>query len=267
LIKTVKNLLFKLAPRKMAVIQSIRSRRRSHKLIKEWGILDLNRKLKAGLGKRIQAGPFMGAELPEDAFLEHVGPFLLGTYESELNEIWPTLLGKTYSQVIDIGSKFGYYAVGLALRYPEIDIVAFDIDPWARGATLAMIKDNGVKNARVDGFCDSKWVRKNLKPRALLICDCEGYESELFGQDLGDNIGTLTAVIETHDQLVPDASSRIRNTFQQTHDLIEISKAGAVVAQTGLSFLSADEMSAAVREIREVQRWIVCIPKSKLNDA
>jgi hypothetical protein len=246
----------------MAVIQSIRSRRLSHKLIKEWGILDLNRKMKARLGKKIQGGPFIGAELPEEAFLEHVGPFLLGTYESELHEIWSSLLEHSFSQVINIGSKFGYYAVGLALKYPEIDIVAFDIDPWAREATLAMARVNSIKNIRVEGFCGNKWIRKNLKPSALLICDCEGFEAELFSQDLGDNIGTLTAVIEIHDELVPDASSRIWNAFQKTHELIEICHSESAGSQACLPFLTADEISIAAREIRGEQSWIVCIPKA-----
>ncbi len=251
----------------MAVIQSIRSRRQSHKLIKEWGILDLNHKLKARLGIRIKGGPFKECLLPDQAFLEHVGPFLLGTYESELANIWPRLLGENYSQIVDIGSKFGYYAVGLAQRYPEAKAVAFDIDPWARSATLAMAHLNQISNLTVQNFCDGDWVRRNLKPGALMVCDCEGFEGELFDQDLGENITTLTAIIETHDNLVPGASSRVRGCFRYTHELIEIGHSDTLTNPADDSFFSPEEMAVAVREIRENQTWIVCIPKTKTNEA
>ena len=245
----------------MAVVQSIRSRRRSHKLIHEWGLLDLNKKLQDNLGNKVQSGPFAGMSLCEDAFKEHVGPYLLGTYESELTPIWPTILARRYRQIIDIGSKFGFYAVGLALKYPEAEVKAFDIDPWAQKATGAMSRENSLSNLEVLGFCEPQWIRENLKSDALLVSDCEGFEKVIFSENLGPNLPSLTAIVETHDNLVPGASDCVHKAFTSTHEILKFNVPAKDALFDKLDFLTAGERASAIREIRGNQEWLVCIPK------
>jgi hypothetical protein len=80
---------------------------------------------------------------------------------------WEEVLGKNYTQIIDIGCKFGYYAFGLAIRYPNVVEHAFDVDPWAKSAIGEMAKLNGVKDLKVHGFCDAGWIQANLQPNAF----------------------------------------------------------------------------------------------------
>ena len=76
-------------------------------------------------------GPFKGLLLPASAREEHIGPYLLGTYERELHGAWRKILTGQYNAVIDIGAKIGYYAGGLARHFPSTPSIAFDTDWWA----------------------------------------------------------------------------------------------------------------------------------------
>ncbi|HIE92078.1 MAG TPA: hypothetical protein EYQ83_04125 [Acidobacteria bacterium] len=109
-------------------LMSARARAHSHGVIAQWGCGPLTRTLVERFGSVVQEGPFAGVALTPMTHAEQIGPFLLGAYESELDGAWDTVFRGTYSQIIDIGAKFGYYAVGLARKFPDAAIVAFDTD-------------------------------------------------------------------------------------------------------------------------------------------
>jgi hypothetical protein len=120
-------------------------------------------------------------ELTPMTHLEHLGPFLLGTYEYELHPWWVSLTRGEYAQIVDVGAKFGYYAVGLARYFPETPILAFDTDWWARAACREMATANRASNVHLEKYCSPRWLDQNLQPRALIVCDCEGFERGAFG--------------------------------------------------------------------------------------
>ena len=128
----VKQCFHAISPRAAVALESARSRARSHRVIAGWGCGAVNEKLISRFGDRVVAGPFGGMVLTPMTKLEQLGPYLLGLYEGELNPVWERVFQSKYTQIIDVGAKFGYYAVGLARRYPESRVVAFDTDPWAR---------------------------------------------------------------------------------------------------------------------------------------
>ena len=70
-------------PEAEIAVMAARSRAYSHGLIREWGLRSLNERLVAALGSRVVGGPFRGLVLTESTLAEHIGPSLLGTYESE----------------------------------------------------------------------------------------------------------------------------------------------------------------------------------------
>ena len=122
-----KRVLTTLAPETTTAIQSARSRAHSHGLHRQWGIVDLNRKLISHFGPIVQWGPFRGHPSPM-TYPEHLGPYLLGIYEAELHPWLEEVAAGRYTQILDVGAKFGYYAVGLARRLPGVPITAFDTD-------------------------------------------------------------------------------------------------------------------------------------------
>ncbi|HEX3314253.1 MAG TPA: hypothetical protein VHR72_05135, partial [Gemmataceae bacterium] len=166
--KLVKDVLYRIAPRWTTEWMSARSRAHSHKVVKEWGCPELNRKLIERFGDRVQEGPFAGTILTAMAAAEQLGPFLLGVYESELDSAWEVIRRGNYAQVVDIGAKFGYYAVGMARWFPRTRVVTFDTDWWARDAVREMAKANGVSE-RIDirGYCDRAWLVNELQEAAF----------------------------------------------------------------------------------------------------
>ena len=127
---------------------------------------------------------------------ELIGPCLLGTYEEELQPAWDAVFRGRYPQILDVGAKVGYYAVGLAARYPESRVLAFDIDPWARRAIAEMVAANRASNVEVLGACGPDWLAKHLAPGAFILSDCEGYEGELLCSAPIPNLATATLIIE-----------------------------------------------------------------------
>src|SRR2546421_2152449 len=104
----LKNLASLIAPQTFVAISAARGRRYSHRLVKQWGLYDLNQRLIAEIGNRVVAGPFEGMILTQSAQSEHIGPYLLGTYEMELHPWWDQVFRLEFPQIIDIGSNFGY---------------------------------------------------------------------------------------------------------------------------------------------------------------
>jgi hypothetical protein len=257
--RLLKRALFAIAPETATAIQSARARAHSHRCVREWGLLDLNRKLLDRFGPTVQNGPFRGMVLTPQAQQEHLGPYLLGTYESEVHPWIEALVGRPFTQVLDIGSKFGYYAVGLARRMPETPVTAFDTDWWARRATAEMAMANRTPTVTPAGFCSPRWLDRHLRPGSFILSDCEGYEGELFSQTRTPALDTATLLVEIHDNLVPGVGSAVRIRFAPTHS-IEAVAARALEVPTHLEFLTPSEAQIASREIRGPQEWLLLTP-------
>ena len=74
---------------------------------------------------------------------------------------------RPFPQIVDVGAKFGYYAVGLARRYPAAAVVAYDVDWWARRACRRMAAANGVGNVDGVGGVPAGLVRHPSGPRGV----------------------------------------------------------------------------------------------------
>jgi tRNA G37 N-methylase Trm5 len=197
-------------------------------------------------------------------WVEHIGPFLLGVYESELDGAWTVALEREYSQIIDVGAKFGYYAVGLARRYPATPVVAFDIDRWARAALHDMSAANGTSNLTVRSYCDQNWMTHHLAKGALVVSDCEGFEDVLFPHDGLDAFREATLIIETHDEAAPGVTERIRRDFTATHQVTVIDQhAPRRTAERSLDFLTSEQRAQAISEIRQPTSWLFARPRTR----
>src|SRR4051812_1337317 len=106
----VKKALLAVAPQTTSSLLAARARAHGHQLVQDWGLPQLAQKLIDRFGSRVQAGPFAGMVLSPMTYREHLSPFLLGTYESELHPWIRAILCQNPTQVVDIGSRFGYYA-------------------------------------------------------------------------------------------------------------------------------------------------------------
>jgi hypothetical protein len=258
----LKKLMFSLAPGTATSIFSARARAHSHRMVEEWGLGQLTQKLIGQLGASVQSGPFAGMILSPMTYKEHLGPFLFGTYESEIHPWFPALLSGYPNQVVDIGARFGYYAVGFARSLPNTPVVAFDADRWARSATQEMAEANGV-SVTIHGCCTRRWLQANLLPRSIVFCDCEGFESELFCSAPIPAMRTCSAIIELHENIVPGITESIRAAFSNTHDLDLVTMRERLMPDGDIDFLTPDEQQRAINEVRSNEAWVLLTPKER----
>jgi len=264
--RLIKAALYKLAPRWTTEFMSARARAHSHRVVRAWGCGEIAEAIFSKLGDRVLEGPFAGIQLTPMTKQEHIAPFLFGTYESELDPAWDAVLAGSYDRVIDIGSKFGYYAVGLALRFPQAVVTAFDTDPWARRATHEMMRANGTANVRVEGYCDQANLVSSAGERTFVISDCEGYEAQLFDANVAASLHAAVMIIETHDCLVQGTRRKLTELLDHTHTVRTIGgDSRRRVFDKPLEFLSESQRELALNEIRPEQDWLICFPKVGAN--
>jgi hypothetical protein len=263
----LKHLLYKFAPELTTSIVSAKGRAHSHNVVREWGCGPINQKLISNFGNSVITGPFKDVILTPMTHAEQIGPYLLGVYESELDNSWATILQGTYTQIIDVGAKFGFYAVGLAKKYPQAEVMAFDTDWWARKATREMAAANQTSNVQIKGFCTPQWLTQNIRQDAFIISDCEGFEGVLFSPEVVANLTTSTLIVETHDCFVPGVCDRLRKTFDASHDVEVVTMFGdRRTPNVDLNFLATDrERELASQEVRPDQIWLLCLPRNGSN--
>jgi hypothetical protein len=265
--KLIKRVLESLAPAWTTALLSAKARAHSHRIVIEWGCVPVHEKLIKRFGTAVMAGPFKDVILTPMTHAEQIGPYLLGVYESELDDAWATVFRGNYRQIIDIGAKFGFYAVGLARKYPQAEVIAFDTDWWARKAVREMAEANQTPNVKVEGFCTPGWLAQNTREGAFIISDCEGFEGVLFSDEVIARLGTATLIVETHDCSVPGVCERLRKAFEKTHIVQTVGMEGSRrTPDVDLSFLASDrERELASQEARPDQIWLLCLPKSGPN--
>ena len=58
-----------------------------------------------------------------------------------------------------------------------------------------------------------------VRRRRLIVCDCEGGETDIFTPQTGRKFAAWDLLIETHDFLDITISTRLAGLFRDTHDL------------------------------------------------
>lgn len=174
----------------------------------------------------VKHGPFQGLRYPlAKAAGSLIFPKLLGSYERELQDIIEQQIRLGFKRVIDIGCAEGYYAIGLARRLPDAEIVAFDINPDAQLLCRKMQSLNEV-GSRMDvrGECTRNSLEQLLSQveSTLILCDCEGYEKVLFDRELIPSLRRHTLLIETHDVFDLSITPHLKSLFCETHRIDSI---------------------------------------------
>jgi hypothetical protein len=169
-------------------------------------------------GPIVQGGPFAGLALPTSGSWGNLGPLLVGCYEEELHGVVEELIAARPQLIVNVGCAEGYYAIGLARRLPEATVYAFDIDENARQLTYHTARINGVEErVHLKGECTSETLGRIVTSETLLVVDCEGCELELLRPDRALSLRTATILVELHDALHPQISSRLLSRFSATH--------------------------------------------------
>ena len=168
----------------------------------------------------VAEGPFKGMVYPDFiAYGSAMYPKLLGCYESELNPSLESLLKTDYHSIFDIGCAEGYYAVGVAMRQPNAIVYAYDINEKALAFCEQMALLNNVNNIKFGSFCSQDTLKGlDFGDKSLIICDCEGYEKEIFSKGISMSLKKCDILIELHDLYDETISPSVLSEFSVTHD-------------------------------------------------
>ena len=260
-----KTFLARIAPLLIGPWLEDRHRKHIRRFEQGLGLPELTRSFREMHGESVLGGPFAGMVYVPQATGNALMPKLVGSYEAELHGVIEKIAATAYATIIDIGCAEGYYANGLAMRLPSARVYAFDIDPEARALCMAMARLNGVeKQVTVSGECGPEELRTFLGERSLVICDCEGFESELLRPDLIPALAQTDILVELHDHVQPGLTPLLLSRFAATHQAELITADGRNPDNyPQIRFTEPKSREMAVSEFRPGgQQWAFLQPKS-----
>lgn len=173
--------------------------------------------------QRVISGPFKGMkfnlDLPYDWFFL---PMFLGTYELEIHSAFANLSNFRFDQIINLGASEGYYAVGMALKWPQATVYAFESMSIYSRKISKIARDNLVADrVYIRGRCNCVDLIDLLKPNksTLLMLDVEGEEINLLEPQVVLELRQATVLVELHDVCVPECAKIIEERFGDTHNI------------------------------------------------
>ncbi len=186
-------------------------------------------------GGRVLSGPFRGLRYVAMAVGSAYHPKLLGTYEREIAHWFEQLLVGPARSFIDVGAAEGYYAVGMALRAPQWQVIAFELTAEGRALIAQMAASNGVADRiSIRGACTPEALEAALMQSPgphLVLVDVEGYESELLDPARVPSLRHSTIIVELHPWAAPGLEAQLRARFAATHIIDAITDAPRTLAE------------------------------------
>ena len=219
-------------------------------------------------------GPFKGMKYPSIDITElTLAPKISGSYESHLSPLINEIIKTPYKNIIDVGCAEGYYAVGFAKSIPTCVVHCFDVNEVDLKFCKQMATLNNVSNLTYNNFCSpDTLINFEYGDRSLIFCDCEGYELELFTDNVVKRLKNTDILIELHDVFNPTISPTLLKRFEASHDVQILNNShGDYSHMEGLNNITAAEKAFAVYEHRGglyqniFMEWAFFTPKKQLN--
>jgi hypothetical protein len=172
-------------------------------------------------GGEVFAGPLAGMKLPLSSPLSNTPYHVIGCYEQEIHGILAEVICCPPPLIIDIGSAFGYYTVGLACKTKDTRIIGFEADKEAHWENARQLAELNEVTHRIEqkGFCDSRELEAAAQEGAFILCDCEGGEMNLLDPEIIPALSKCHILAEIHEFLVPRVAAHLVNRFGQTHKM------------------------------------------------
>lgn len=217
---------------------------------------------------RVMTGAFAGMQVLEKLSWDagDMAAKIIGSYESDLHPLLDAIRSRPYSAIVNVGCAEGYYAVGLALRHPDIPVYAFDLDQNSQVICLETAFANGVgERFTLSGGCEPAALNEVLQSTSfpLIFLDCEGYEKTLLDLEACPGLIDADFIAEAHDFIDRSISRTLLERFGHTHDLQVIWEGGRNPnAYPALRSLTSMDRWIAVDENRpETMSWIAGLRK------
>ena len=191
-------------------------------------------------GPVLTHGPFAGliytVEASEGAYTAR----RLGCYEASLVPVIEAIIAKNPPLIIDIGCAEGYYAVGLARRLPDAQIMARDASPKAQKLCATLAQANGVSGrVAIGGLIGGSGLDICTRQPTVIICDIEGAEGELLNPATAPGLLAADILVEVHEVMQPGLLDLLTTRFSASHSITRIDRklddAGLPAWMEGLS--------------------------------
>ncbi len=173
----------------------------------------------------VQRGPFEGMHYFDEVVWGSITPKWLGSYEAELHPIIAEIRQQSYRTVIDVGSAEGYYAVGLALILSDANVFAFDTDFLSRRQVARLAGLNAAEGrVHVRSLCTHAELEALAQGETLVVCDIEGFETELLNPAQARSLLRSDVLVEIHEESEPSVAveALLRTRFDSTHTIRRI---------------------------------------------
>lgn len=222
-------------------------------------------------GAEVRDGPFAGTIYTRRgvAMAEDVVAKLLASYENELFPVLEEAISRRPRVIVNVGAGEGYYAIGLARRCLDAQVVAFEIDPLRQLWCEKMAGANEVSaRVKIRGACDPLELERSLASRpSLVVCDCEGAEADVINTAQTPSLGLALLIIEVHDFVDERIGPALETALAPTHALDWIlarprwrDDFPELAEVPGSGYMDHD---LAVNEFRPRQmRWLVARPNA-----
>jgi hypothetical protein len=224
-------------------------------------------RLRALSRDRVMSGPFAGMQLMG----RPAPPELLGSYEHELFDLVHELAARRFATIVNVGARYGYYAIGLARLNPDAKVLAFEGDAEAHGMFTAAVQANGVVDrVSVGGFADTPVFSAALGggEGVLVVCDIDGGEVPLLNPAVVPALTRATIVVECHGPPESPTEPVMVMRFLPTHDIRRIGTEERVLAHLppGVAEPWRSRMPATLEALMQEHRtppqsWLLCTPR------
>ena len=172
---------------------------------------------------QFKSGIFKDMHYVNSSVCGSILPKYMGLYEIELVPTFEHLFPLPLGTIIDVGAAEGYYAVGLALRFPSSSVIAYEATEEGRELLNQVISNNGVADrVRMKGLCDAAMLKAETEAcdptiQHLLVMDVEGAEEDLLRLHEPQDLRNFHIVMELHDWVDPGMGERLRDKYAPTH--------------------------------------------------
>ena len=190
------------------------------RLLSKWRSVLIQNTLLSQQGTVVMQGPLAGMNfLSQSAEGCHIAK-LLGCYEQPLQPFIEQAINMAYPTILNIGCAEGYYAVGMARRMPNTQVLAFDLNPKAQEVCTALaMKNNVLDRVQVGALFKPEDFEKYANQKALVLCDIEGAEKELLNPEVAPALKSMDLIVESHECLIPGITQTLIDRFKGTHHL------------------------------------------------
>ncbi len=169
---------------------------------------------------KVLIGPFSGMKYLKQSIGSKLFPKLLGTYEKELHQVVQEINSRQYKLILNIGAAEGYYAVGLTMKNPQSQVIAFESEESGQQYIIQLSLINNISDrVSVRGQCTISDLCDSIKPETLIFMDVEGEEKSLLDLDACPKLCRADVLVEVHEHLSPGIRTLLKSRFESTHKI------------------------------------------------